>query len=96
MRLDRVPYQLLHLLDVSCSTSEVFVTAPNIPHGKVARYSRVKYNNFGKDKSFMVAIYKCFRGYKLHSETDGRMFCSQGGWIGKQPFCEEEGVIFGK
>ena len=77
----------LRVLDSSCEPSEV--PPPTIMHAHVQEY-RTTENILVPGQHYHEVIYKCDPGYKLTDQGKGHMFCQQKGWMGIEPYCEED------
>ncbi|XP_059084978.1 fibrillin-2-like [Tigriopus californicus] len=77
----------LRVLDTSCVPEKV--PPPSIANGGVKEYQTVE-NVLLPGKRYHEVIYQCDQGYKLSDSSLGHMFCQQQGWMGVQPYCEED------
>ena len=77
----------LRVLDSTCEPSEV--PPPAIMHGHVKEY-RTTENILVPGQHYHEVIYECDPGYKLTDQGLGHMFCQQKGWMGIEPYCEED------
>ena len=77
----------LRVLDSSCEPSEV--PPPTIMHGHVKEY-RTTENILVPGQHYHEVIFECDPGYKLTDQGLGHMFCQQKGWMGIEPYCEED------
>jgi hypothetical protein len=62
---------------------------PAVDKGYVKEYSTVE-NVLLPGKQYHSVLYECDPGYKLSTSSLGYMFCQQRGWMGVQPYCEED------
>lgn len=77
----------LRVLDTSCVPEKV--PPPSIANGGVKEYQTVE-NVLLPGKRYHEVVYQCDPGYKLSDSSLGHMFCQQQGWMGVQPYCEED------
>ena len=77
----------LRVLDASCDPSEV--PPPKIHHGTVQQYLTSD-NILLPGERYHEVIYECDEGFKLTEGMLGHMFCQQAGWMGVEPYCEED------
>ena len=56
----------------------------------VFNFSRTAENVLMPGQHYHEVIYSCDRGYKLSDSSLGHMFCQQRGWMGVQPYCEQD------
>ncbi|VEN39942.1 unnamed protein product, partial [Callosobruchus maculatus] len=83
--LKAISKDLLAQLDTSCTDT----SPPDIKNGQVIRILKhVKRKT--KGKHFLMAEYKCDRGYNFKQPFGKWMFCSKNSWVGKTPSCEKK------
>eukprot|EP00095_Tigriopus_kingsejongensis_P010187 maker-scaffold105_size367834-snap-gene-2.37 protein:Tk10187 transcript:maker-scaffold105_size367834-snap-gene-2.37-mRNA-1 annotation:"hypothetical protein DAPPUDRAFT_303147" len=77
----------LRVLDTSCDPKAV--PPPPIANGGVQEYQTVE-NVLLPGKQYHEVVYGCDPGFKFSESSLGHMFCQQQGWMGVQPYCEED------
>lgn len=77
----------LRVLDTTCDPAEV--PAPKVHHGHVQEYLTSE-NILLPGQKYHEVVYKCDEGFKLTEGMLGHMFCQQKGWMGVEPYCEED------
>ena len=77
----------LRVLDTTCEPTEV--PPPTIMHGHIKEYKTTE-NILVPGSHYHEVIYECDPGYKLTDQGLGHMFCQQNGWMGIEPYCEED------
>ena len=65
------------------------VPPPEVDRGYVKEY-RTEENVLMPGEHYHAVIYACDPGYKMSDTSLGHMFCQQRGWMGVQPYCEED------
>ena len=58
-------------------------------HGHIKEY-RTTENILVPGQHYHEVIYECDPGYKLTDQGLGHMFCQQKGWMGIEPYCEDD------
>ncbi|CAH1989044.1 unnamed protein product [Acanthoscelides obtectus] len=83
--LKGISKDLLAQLDTSCTATP----PPDIKNGRVFKIlKQVKRKT--KGRQFLMAEYKCDKGYKFKQPFGKWMFCSKNSWVGKMPSCEKK------
>ena len=71
------------------------VPPPDVDRGYVKEYRTVE-NVLLPGEHYHAVIYECDPGYKMGDTSLGHMFCQQRGWMGVQPYCEEDPGTVGR
>lgn len=80
-----IPKKYQNKLDSSCKS----VIPPQIPNG---RFIRLRSGKQSKGKPYILADYKCNRGYELRGQNlQGVLFCRRKKWTGQMPQCVLKG-----
>ena len=77
----------LRVLDASCDPEAV--PPPDVINGHVQEYLTTE-NILLPGQEYHEVVYKCDNGYKMSETMLGHMFCQQRGWMGLEPYCEED------
>ena len=77
----------LRVLDATCDSATV--PGPNVLNGHVKEY-KTSANVLLKGQEYHEVVYVCDPGFKMSETMQGHMFCQQGGWMGLEPYCEED------
>ena len=64
-------------------------TRANVLNGHVKEY-KTSANVLLKGQEYHEVVYVCDPGFKMSETMQGHMFCQQGGWMGLEPYCEED------
>ena len=65
------------------------VPPPDVDRGYVKEY-RTEENVLLPGEHYHAVEFACDPGYKMSDSSLGHMFCQQRGWMGVQPYCEED------
>ena len=77
----------LRVLDTTCDAE--LTPPPAVANGAVREF-RTAENVLLPGTHYHEVVYACDAGFRLAEGSLGRMFCQQQGWMGMQPYCEED------